>query len=102
MHETIDRRWLWLTDEAMVQRINRQLAGWANYFCLGPVSKSYEAIDAYTVTRLRKWLCWKHKVRTSGRSRFTHAYLYEQLRLVHLRRRTRDLPWNRLMSCPRA
>lgn len=102
MHETIDRRWLWLTDEAMVQRINRQLTGWANYFCLGPVSKSYEAIDAYTATRLRKWLCWKHKVRTSGRSRFTHAYLYEQLGLVHLRRRTRDLPWNRLMSCPRA
>ena len=59
MHETIDRRRLWLKDEEMVERINRQLAGWANYFCLGPVSQSYKAIDTYTTNRLRQWLCQK-------------------------------------------
>jgi group II intron reverse transcriptase/maturase len=103
MRESIDRRSLWLKDEEMAQCINRQLAGWANYFSLGPVSKAYQAIDAYTVTRLRKWLCWKHKVRNTGRTRFSHEYLYGQLGLIHLARRTRHLPWNRgLMSCPRA
>src|SRR3972149_6074350 len=61
MHETIDRRRLWLKDEEMVERINRQLAGWANYFCLGPVSQTYQPIDHYTATRLRQWLGKKNK-----------------------------------------
>ena len=93
MHETIDRRWLWLKDEEMVERINRQLVGWANYFCLGPVSKSYQAIDTYTTNRLRKWLCKKHKVRNTGKTHFSYEYLYEQLGLIQVARRTRYLPW---------
>lgn len=93
MHETIDRRWLWRKDEEMVERVNRKLAGWSNYFCLGPVSKSYKAIDAYTTNRLRKWLCQKHKVRNTGFTRFPHEYLYETLGLICLSKRTRHLPW---------
>jgi len=93
MHESIDRRWLWLKDEEMVERINRQLAGWANYFCLGPVSKSYQTIDHYTATRLRQWLCKKHKVRNTGKQRFSYEYLYHQLGLIQLARRTHHLPW---------
>ncbi len=93
MHETIDRRWLWLKDEEMVERVNRKLAGWSNYFCLGPVSKSYRAIDAYTSNRLRKWLCKKHKVRNTGFTRFPYEYLYETLGLIPLSKRTRNFPW---------
>jgi RNA-directed DNA polymerase len=37
----------------------------ANYFCLGPVSKAYRAIDAHVLERLCRWLCKKHK--TPGR-----------------------------------
>lgn len=93
MHETIDRRWLWLSDEEMVKRVNRQLIGWGNYFCLGPVSKSYKAIDYYTTHRLRQWLCTKHRVRNSGNVRFSYTYLYQHLGLVQMSRRTGFLPW---------
>jgi group II intron reverse transcriptase/maturase len=47
---------------AVVGQLNRLVAGWANYFCLGPVSKAYRAVDQHAVRRLRQWLCAKHKV----------------------------------------
>jgi hypothetical protein len=31
-----------------------------NYFYLGSVIEAYRFIDAYTNTRLRRWLCNKH------------------------------------------
>jgi hypothetical protein len=42
------------------------MIGWANYFCLGPVGKTYEAVDRHAKKRLRHWLCTKHKVRWTG------------------------------------
>ena len=34
------RRWTWLDPEELVGRLNRQLVGWANYFCLGNFSSA--------------------------------------------------------------
>lgn len=68
----------------VVQRLNRQLRGWANYFCLGPVSKSYRAANAHTIQRLRRWLCDKHKISGNGKTRFPDQYLHEELGLVYL------------------
>ena len=93
MRETIDRRVLWLEAEEMVEQINRKLVGWSNYFCLGPVSKAYHAIDNYTTRRLRWGLCKKHKVANTGTTRYPDEYLHEQLGLVWLYRRTHNLPW---------
>ncbi len=77
----------------MVGRLNRRLVGWANYFRLGPVSKAYRAVDHHVASRLRQWLCAKHKVSTAGTTRFPDQYLYENLGLVRLPRLTRRLPW---------
>jgi RNA-directed DNA polymerase len=82
-----------LEAEELVQRLNRKLRGWANYFKLGPVSKAYRLVDRYTTRRLRRWLCHKHKVRGGGHSRYPAEYLYERLGLVRLPVLTGKLPW---------
>ncbi len=76
-----------------VVRLNRKLVGWANYFCLGPVSKAYRVVDAHARHRLRQWLCAKHKVKGQGTSRFPDEYLDHTLGLVKLQLRTRNFPW---------
>jgi len=91
--EVTDRRTGWLDAAEVVGRLNRKLTGWANYFCLGPVSPAYRAIDTHARQRLRRWLCRKHKIAGTGTSRFPGQYLYEELGLVHLASRTHDLPW---------
>jgi hypothetical protein len=63
--ETDSRRTL-LDADWIVGRLNRKLRGWANYFCLGPVSPAYQAINTHTTQRLRRWLCKKHKVPGTG------------------------------------
>ena len=36
----------WQDSKTVVDRLNRMMIGWANYFCLGPVSKAYSAVDS--------------------------------------------------------
>lgn len=79
--------------EYVVKRLNHKLTGWANYFCLGPVSKAYRALDAHTMYRLRQWLCKKHKAKRAARSCYPDEYLYERLGLVRLPTLTQRLPW---------
>lgn len=88
-----DRKMFQLEATHLVAQLNRKLIGWANYFCLGPVSKAYRAIDRYTSARLRRWLCGKHRRAGRGFQRYPDAHLYEHLALVRLARRTHDLPW---------
>ena len=86
-------RWGCIASEEQVGRINRKLAGWANYFRLGPVSKAYRAVDRHTAQRLRQWLCKKHKVQGLGITRYPDAYLYQKLNLIRLDVRTRSFAW---------
>ena len=82
-----------LDAETMVEKLNRMLTGWANYFCLGPVSKAYRAVEHHACARLRQWLCAKHKVRGRGSGQFPYTYLHDVLGLVRLSTRTRSFPW---------
>jgi len=91
--EVTDRRTGLLDAEEIVGRLNRKLTGWANYFCLGPVSPAYQQLDTHVQARLRRWLCKKHKVASTGYSRFPDQFLYEKLGLVRLAPRTHNLPW---------
>jgi RNA-directed DNA polymerase len=87
------RRWQWTDVEDRVARLNRTLLGWSNYFCLGPVSASYRAIDRHARHRLRQWLRGKHKRPSLGASRLPDQYLHDVLGLVRLSARPRGLPW---------
>jgi RNA-directed DNA polymerase len=91
--EMTSRRWLLLDAESQVERLNRLLAGWSNYFCLGPVSKAYHSVDRHARRRLRRWLCRKHKVSGRAMARFPDEYLDQTLGLIRLEKRTRSFPW---------
>jgi len=82
-----------LDHETMVAKLNRMSIGWANYFCLGPVSKAYRAADRHTARRLRQWLCAKHKVQGLGTKPFSNEILYREFGLVQLTQRTASFPW---------
>jgi group II intron reverse transcriptase/maturase len=82
-----------LDADTVVGKLNRMMIGWANYFCLGPVSKAYRAVEQHARKRLRQWLCAKHKVRGRGTGRFPDADLHDALGLVRLTTRTRSFPW---------
>ena len=86
-------RWLLVDVEDQVTRLNWLMVGWANYFCLGPVSKAYSAVDHHACRRLRRWLCRKHKVQGRGATRYPDENLYQELGLVKLREMTRSFPW---------
>ena len=77
----------------MVERLNRCMTGWANYFRLGQVSPAYNAIDRHAVRRLRQWLCRKHKVKTGKYVLFPDRRLYGEYGLVRLALTTTSLPW---------
>ena len=90
--EMTSRRTLLQDVQGMTEGLNRLLRGWANYFCLGPVSKAYRAVDAHVSSRLRRWLCEKHKVSSGGYSRYSDRYLTEGLGLVRLPLLPRSYP----------
>ena len=91
-HMTARRTERWET-ESLVERLNRLLTGWGRYFCLGPVTPAYRAVDAHTRRRLRRWLWVKHKRRGGATKRYPDEFLYDTLGLVRLEQTTRDLPW---------
>jgi len=82
-----------LDPKMLVGKLNRMMMGWANYFCLGPVSKAYRAVDRHAQKRLRRWLCTKHKVQWPAVKRFPAESLYDVFGLVCLPKRTSSLPW---------
>lgn len=91
--ELTSRRWLPMEAERLVERLNRLLVGWSNYFQLGSVSKSYRAVELHTSHRLRRWLCKKHKLSGKGTSRFPDEYLYQSLGLIRMQKLRRSFPW---------
>ena len=89
---TASRRTL-LDADVVVRQLNWLLSGWSQYFCLGPVDKSYRVADAHTTYRLRQWLRRKHKISGSGTKRYPDEYLYKSLGLIQLRKKPQNLPW---------
>src|SRR5215468_10026378 len=79
--------------DTLVEALNRKINGWANYFCLGPVSPAYRAVEQHTCRRLRQWLCVKHKERAGGNTRFPQKALHQKFGLVRLTARTASFPW---------
>ncbi|MHB1865680.1 MAG: group II intron maturase-specific domain-containing protein, partial [Candidatus Saccharimonadales bacterium] len=82
-----------LDHTTVVTKLNRMMNGWANYFCLGPVSKAYRAVDRHARKRLRQWLCAKHKVEGRATRKYPEAVLNDRFGLVRLAERTHSFSW---------
>jgi RNA-directed DNA polymerase len=82
-----------LDHKTVVTKLNQMMNGWANYFCLGPVSKAYRAVDQHARRRLRRWLCVKHKAAWPATKKFSEASLHDRFGLIRLSARTRSLSW---------
>jgi RNA-directed DNA polymerase len=93
LREVTERNTTMLDPATVVAKLNRKISGWANYFCLGPVSKAYRAVDHYAALRLRLWLRAKHKVVGRATGQFPDRYLRGTLGLICLSERTRNFPW---------
>lgn len=70
--------------KVVVQRVNRLLRGWANYFSYGTTSPAYRAVHSHTIGRVRSWLQRKFDVRGRGCGRFPDKHLVETLGLFNL------------------
>ncbi len=68
-----------LDHKTVVTKLNQMMNGWANYFCLGPVSKAYQAVDRHACKRLRQWLCAKHKEARLTTRKYSDAILHDRL-----------------------
>jgi group II intron reverse transcriptase/maturase len=90
--ERTSRRWHGRNVLDLVGELNRTLRGWANYFCLGPVSRAYRAVDAHVRARLRQWLCGKHQKSSRGFHSWPDRYLTDRLGLIRLALLPRPIP----------
>jgi hypothetical protein len=87
----------------VIQRVNRLLRGWANYFSYGTTSPAYRAVHRHAIDRVRYWLQRKYDVRGRGCGRFPDKHLVETLGLFNLAAKRGSFSWaNARTPDPRA
>src|SRR6476469_6658165 len=76
----------------VVDKLNRSLRGWSNYFGYGSRSKAYRSVDQYVFERVRRFLARRHKVQGRGNRRFTFDVIHRELGVLCLQRLPKAVP----------
>jgi len=88
----MDRKRSVLDPDEVVGELNRVLRGWAGYFCLGPVSDTYRAINTHVRYRFRRWWGPKHNTRKLGPCWYWSPWLERTFGSLQLRWDASRLP----------
>jgi RNA-directed DNA polymerase len=67
------------------EQLNSMLRGWSAYFSYGARWSAYRAIDNHVLTRVRKFLGRRHKLRGRGTRRFSVEVVTGDMGVHHLR-----------------
>jgi group II intron reverse transcriptase/maturase len=87
--ELTRRKWCFLSLDQLLERIQRLIRGWGDYFRIGWISRIYRKLDDYVFQRVWNWLCSKHQGRSKGWvwRRYIHRDLYGR-KVLRGRKRT--------------
>jgi len=71
----------------VMEKVNRKLQGWGQYFSIGTLEPAYRTLDRYSSALLRKFPGAATQGPGRGTRQFGYRYLYEDLGLVRLQDR---------------
>jgi RNA-directed DNA polymerase len=76
VREVMNHRTLWRDEAQSIQRVNRIVRGWVNYFHYGNCSTVLGHVRAWFLQHVRKWLWRKHGRKLRRYTYFTDQRLY--------------------------
>jgi RNA-directed DNA polymerase len=71
--------------DEVLERLNRKLRGWKQYFGLGSPWKAFRVLDEQVEDRVRHFLRKRHKVSSHGTRQFSTQRIYGELGVFRLR-----------------
>jgi RNA-directed DNA polymerase len=75
--------------EEVAAKLNRRLAGWANYFSYGTLAKTRRGVDFYVQDRVRHFLRRRMKIDGRGTAKMSEEMVFGKLEVLSVRKSPR-------------